>query len=149
MQGDKSNIGKVEQELAYEIESQQAGRDINQAGRDIIIVHNLPATAGPELKKANLEMLADNKRIYIYNRGPATADDIKVIIDNIPEDADAWNGFPRGDLPFRKSLRPGQKTQRLWCGPCFGGPRSINYRITWKNEDGTLGEIEENDFRLF
>ena len=145
----KKHTDEKDQELAYDIERQQAGRDIYQAGKDIIIVPNLPATTGSELKKANLEMLVDNTRIYICNRGPAKADNINVFIDNIPEDADAWNGFAKGDLPFRKSLRPGQKTQRLWCGPCFGGPQSINYKITWKNEDGTSGEIEENDFRLF
>ena len=81
--------------------------------------------------------------------GPGDAKEIKVFIDNIPEDANAWNGFAGNDLPFRKSLKPRQETHRLWCGPCFGGPQSINYKITWINENGTSGKIEENDFRLF
>ena len=111
------------------------------------IVDSVMARA--ESKKAHLEMQVDRNRIYIFNKGPGTATDIKVFIDNIPEEANAWNGFPRNDLPFRKSLKPGQRTHRLWCGPCFGGPRSINYKITWINEDGTSGDTIENDFRLF
>jgi len=105
--------------------------------------------ARSESKKAHLEMQVDRTKVYILNKGPGTATDIKVFIDNIPEEANAWNGFPRNDLPFRKSLKPEQETHRLWCGPCFGGPQSINYKIIWINEDGTYGEIEENDFRLF
>jgi hypothetical protein len=106
-------------------------------------------TARSESKKAHLEMQVDRTKIYIHNKGPGAATDIKVFIDDIPEDANAWNGFAKNDLPFRKSLNPGQETHRLWCGPCFGGPQSINYKITWINEDNTSGETKENDFRLF
>ena len=105
--------------------------------------------ARSESKKAHLEMRVDETKIYIYNMGPGEATDIRAYIDDVPEDANAWNGFARNDLPFRKSLKPEQETHRLWCGPCFGGPRSINYKILWKNEDGTPGETKESDFRLF
>lgn len=116
----------------------------NIQGSTINLVDSI--TARSESKKARLEMRVDKNRIYIHNRGSAEATDIKVFINDQP---DAWNGFAQGDLPFRKSLKPGQETHRLWSGPCFGGPRSINYRITWMNEDGTSGAIEEVDFRLF
>jgi len=98
-------------------------------------------------KKTHLELRVNTNRIYIRNGGSAEATNIKVFI-NVRE-ADAWDGFARGDLPFRKSLKPGQETHRLWSGPCFGGPRSISYKITWINEDGTSGEVGDDDFRLF
>lgn len=108
-----------------------------------------PTIMRSESKKARLEMRVDEDRIYIYNIGTAEATDIKVFINNIPEDDNAWDGFAQGDLPFRKSLKPGQETHRLWCGPCSGSPRSINYKITWMNEDRTSGTLEDEDFRLY
>ena len=148
MQGDGLDIGGKEQKPSYEIEGQQAGRDINQAGRDIIIVSNLPITAESELKKANLEMIVRGNKICVQNKGPAKAIDIKVFINDVPEEADNWNCFVNGDLHFRKSLKPGQETHRL-IAPSVNCHRSINYKITWKNEDDTSGMTVETDFRLF
>lgn len=139
-------MGDKEQEIAYEIENQQAGRDINQAGRDIIIVPNLPVTAGSELKKANLEMLVNGGRLCIINRGPAEATNIEAFINGVP--ANNWDEFVKYELPFRKSLRSGQRTCKLW-GHSRDSPRSMDYKITWNNEDGTPGETKETDFRLF
>lgn len=99
-------------------------------------------------KKTHLEMLVRSNKVYIINRGPADATDIKVLINDIPEEADSWNCFVLGDSPFRKSLKNGQETHRL-IAPSSDCHRSINYKITWKNEDGSPGKIEEDDFRLF
>jgi hypothetical protein len=94
-------------------------------------------------------MQVDRTKINISNNGPGAATDIKVFIDNVLEDANSWNGFPRNGLPFRKSLKPWQETQRLWCGPCFSGQQSTNYKIIWINKKGTSGDATENDSGLF
>jgi hypothetical protein len=105
-------------------------------------------TARSESKKAHLEMSVKGNRIYVRNKGSAEATYIKVFINNVPEEADDWNCFCKGDSTFRKSLRPGQETHRLLAisSDCH---RSIDYKITWENEDGSSGKIEEVDFRLF
>lgn len=144
-------IRSIISEKSLEIRKVSADNGSIAIGGDVqgSTINMLGPTLRYESKKARLEMRVDKNRIYIHNRGPAEATDIKVFINNIPEEANAWDGFAQGDLPFRKSLKPGQETHRLWSGPCFGGPRAISYKITWINEDKTSGLLEEEDFRLF
>jgi hypothetical protein len=62
----ETGTDKIEREPIYDINRQLAGRDINQAGRDIIVIANPPAKDNLDSTRANLEMLVKGtKNIYL------------------------------------------------------------------------------------
>lgn len=88
MQGEKRDRGEMEQDLTYEIESQQASRDIHQAGRDIKIINNLPVAAMSELCIAHTSNLMDAIKIWLENFPKPPGSDNSIFFFNKVKDCE-------------------------------------------------------------